>query len=64
MRTIELKLAKRLSDAKRISGKILAEYTVLKENEAMKKAELTKIENISETKTNRLGIFEKTTFSH
>ena len=58
MRTIELKLAKRDYHALRESlEKILAEYTALKENEAMKKAELTKIENISET--NRLGIFEK-----
>ena len=58
MRTIELKLAKRDCQALRESlEKILAEFTVLKENEAMKKAELTKIENISET--NRLGIFEK-----
>ena len=58
MRTIELKLAKRDYQALRESlEKILAEYTALKENEAMKKAELTKIENISET--NRLGIFEK-----
>ena len=58
MRTIELKLAKRDYHALRESlEKILAEFTALKENEAMKKAELTKIENISET--NRLGIFEK-----
>ena len=58
MRTIELKLAKRDYQMLRESlERILAEYTALKENEAMKKAELTKIENISET--NRLGIFEK-----
>ncbi|HBG92924.1 MAG TPA: chromosome segregation protein SMC [Nitrospiraceae bacterium] len=57
-RTIELKLAKRDYHALRESlEKILAEFTVLKENEELKKAELTKIENISET--NRLGIFEK-----
>ncbi|MBA3061245.1 MAG: chromosome segregation protein SMC, partial [Nitrospirae bacterium] len=58
MRTIELKIAKRDYQTLRESlERILAEYTALKENEAMKKAELTKIENISET--NRLGIFEK-----
>jgi chromosome segregation protein len=58
MRTIELKLAKRDYHALRESlENILAEYAALKENEAVKKAELTKIENISET--NRLGIFEK-----
>ncbi|MDP1759764.1 MAG: hypothetical protein Q8K77_08210, partial [Thermodesulfovibrionales bacterium] len=57
-RTIELKLAKRDYHALRESlERILAEFTVLKENEDLKKAELTKIENISET--NRLGIFEK-----
>ncbi|OGW57336.1 MAG: chromosome segregation protein SMC [Nitrospirae bacterium RBG_16_43_8] len=58
IRTIELKIAKRDYQTLRESlERILAEYTVLKENEAMKKAELTKVENISET--NRLGIFEK-----
>ncbi|GFP20590.1 chromosome segregation protein, partial [Candidatus Hakubella thermalkaliphila] len=58
MRAIELKLAKRDYQTLRESlERILAEYTALKENEALKKAELTKIENISET--NRLGIFEK-----
>jgi len=57
-RTTELKLAKRDYHALRESlERILAEYTVLKENEVLKKAELTKIENISET--NRFGIFEK-----
>ncbi len=58
VRTIDLKIAKRDYQTLRESlERILAEYTALKENEAMKKAELTKIENISET--NRLGIFEK-----
>jgi len=57
-RTIELKIAKRdYQTLKESLERILAEYNVLKENEGMKKAELTKIENISEI--NRLAILEK-----
>jgi len=58
LRTIELKIAKRDYQALKESlERIIAEYTSLKENEDLKKAELTKIENISET--NRFGILEK-----
>jgi len=55
MRVIELKIAKRDYHALKESLEtILGEFTALKENEALKRAELTKIENISEK--NRLEL--------
>jgi len=58
VRTIELKIAKRDYQGLRESmERIVAEFTSLKENEDLRKAELTKIENIAET--NRIGILEK-----
>lgn len=58
IRAIELKIAKRDYQLLRDSlEKILAEYNSLKENEALRKGELAKIETISEK--NRLELLEK-----
>lgn len=58
IRAIELKIAKRDYQLLRDSlEKILNEYNSLKENEALRKGELTKIETISEK--NRLELLEK-----
>ncbi|MEW6067532.1 MAG: chromosome segregation protein SMC [Nitrospirota bacterium] len=56
--SIELKIAKRdYLSLKEAYDKILAEYTTLKEDESLKKAELAGIENYIETK--RLELLEK-----
>ena len=56
--SIELKIAKRDYDILRESfEKILYEYNILKEEESLKKADLSKIEN--ETETNRLELLDK-----
>ncbi len=58
LRAIELKTAKRDYHALKESLEaILSEYNSLKENEDIKKAELTRLENISET--NRIALLEK-----
>ena len=61
MRAIELKIAKK--DYQNLKGsleKILAEYHALKENEALKRAELTGIENTTEK--DRIELLEKEKF--
>ncbi|MEK7197777.1 MAG: chromosome segregation protein SMC, partial [Nitrospirota bacterium] len=61
MRAIELKIAKK--DYQNLKGsleKILAEYHALKENEALKRAELTGIENTAEK--DRIELLEKEKF--
>ena len=61
MRAIELKIAKK--DYQNLKGsleKILAEYHALKENEALKRAELTGLENTAEK--DRIELLEKEKF--
>ena len=58
MHAIELKIAKRDYQALKTSFEtIFAEYTVLKEEESLKRADFSKIEN--ETETKRLELLEK-----
>ncbi|MDP3112118.1 MAG: chromosome segregation protein SMC [Thermodesulfovibrionales bacterium] len=61
MRAIELKIAKKdYQDLKGSLEKILAEYHALKENEALKRAELTGLENTAEK--DRIELLEKEKF--
>ncbi|MBI5204266.1 MAG: chromosome segregation protein SMC [Nitrospirae bacterium] len=61
MRAIELKVAKKdYQDLKESLEKILTEYNALKENEALKRAELTGIENTTEK--DRIELLEKEKF--
>lgn len=61
MRAIELKIAKKdYQNLKESLEKILAEYNALKENEALKRAELTGIENTAEK--DRIELLEKEKF--
>ncbi len=61
MRAIELKIAKRdYQILKESLEKILAEYDSFKENETLKRAELTKLENTAET--NRIELLQKEKF--
>ncbi|MBE0426031.1 MAG: chromosome segregation protein SMC [Nitrospirae bacterium] len=56
--SIELKISKRDYESLKLSlGKILEESNILREEEALKRAELSKIE--SQTETKRLGLIEK-----
>ena len=58
MHAIELKIAKRdYQDLTKSYETIFAEYTVLKEEESLKKADFSKIEN--ETETKRIELLEK-----
>ncbi|MDO9289243.1 MAG: chromosome segregation protein SMC [Thermodesulfovibrionales bacterium] len=61
MRAIELKIAKKdYQDLKGSLEKILTEYNALKENEALKRAELTGLENTAEK--DRIELLEKEKF--
>jgi chromosome segregation protein len=58
--SIELKISKRDYDSLKNSfNEIISEFNILREKESLKKAELTKIENISELK--RIELLEKET---